>query len=119
MGKWHTMKTDWQGKSFGGITLEWNYQNEMWVELYLPGYIKKRLHRFGHLHPRRPQDSPHLAPIEKVTRTTPSPPSPDDAHKLDEKGIKRIQQICGSILWYMRAADVTTCKSLIAIGRKQ
>ena len=22
MGKWYTMKTDWQGKSFGGITLE-------------------------------------------------------------------------------------------------
>ena len=31
MGKWYTMKIDWQGKSFGGITLEWNYQNERWV----------------------------------------------------------------------------------------
>ena len=119
MGKWYTMKKYWQGKSFGGITLEWNYQNESWVELSLPGYIKKCLHRFGHPHPRRPQDSPHPAPMAKFTRMTPSPPSPDNAPKLDEKGIKCIQQICGSILWYMRSEDVTTCKALNAIGREK
>ena len=119
MGKWYTMKKDWQGKSFGGITLEWNYQNERWEELYLPRYIKKCLHRFGHSHPKRPQDSLHPAPIAKFTRTTPSPPSPDDAPKLDDKVIKRIHKIYGSILWYMRAADVTTFKALNAIGRKQ
>ena len=89
------------------------------MELSLPGYIKKCLHRFGYHHPRRPQYSPHLEPIEKFTRTTPSLSSPDDAPKLDEKGIKRIQQICGSILWYMQVADVTTCKTLNTIGHKQ
>ena len=44
MGKWYKMKTDWEGLSFGGITLKWNYHGERWVELSLPGYIKKVLH---------------------------------------------------------------------------
>ena len=46
--------------------------------------------------------------------------SGDTRHQLrDKKGIKRIQQICGSILWYMRACDITTTKELNANGREQ
>ena len=29
----------WQGKTYCGITLEWNYY-ELWVDLTMPGYIK-------------------------------------------------------------------------------
>ena len=39
--------------------------------------------------------------------------------RLDKKGIKRIQQIYGSILWYMQACGITTTKALNSIGRKQ
>ena len=113
------MKMDWARTSFGGITLKWNYDSERWVELSLPGYIEKILARFCHPQPKRPQDYPHPAPPTKFTRTTPTPPSPDESPRIDKKGIKRIQQICGSILWYMRACDITTTKALNAIGREQ
>ena len=41
--QWYIMKMDWGGKSFVGITLKWNYDGEIWVELSLPGYIEKIL----------------------------------------------------------------------------
>ena len=113
------MKMDWEGTIFGGITLKWNYEGERWVELSLPGYIDTILARFHHPQPKIPQDSPHLAPPTKFTRTKPTPPSPDESPRLDEKGIKRIQQICGSILWCMWACGITTTKVLNAIGREQ
>ena len=110
---------DWLGTSFGGITLKWNYEGERWVELSLPGYIEKLLICFKHPRPKQLQDSPHPAPPMKFTRVTPAPPPPDEASRSDEKGVRRIQQICGSILWYMRACNVTTTKGLNSIGRKQ
>ena len=36
MSQWYVMKMDWEGTSFGGITLKWNYEGERWVELSLP-----------------------------------------------------------------------------------
>ena len=103
MLQWYVMKMDWGRTSFGFITLKWNYDGERWVELSLPGYIEKILAQFRHPQLKIPQDSPHPAPPTKFTRKTPMPPSPDKSPRLDEKGIKRIQQICGSILWYMQA----------------
>ena len=119
MSKWYVVKMDWLGTSFGGITLKWNYTNERWVELSLPGFIEKLLIRFKHTRPKQPQDSPHPAPPTKFTRITPAPPPPDEAPRLDEKGVRRIQQICGSVLWYMRACDITTTKGLNSIRRMQ
>ena len=119
LSQWYVIKMDWEGKSFGGITLKWNYEGEQWVELSLPGYIDKVLARFRHPLPKRPQYSPHPAPPTKFTQTTPAPPSHDESSCLDEKGIKIIQKICGSILWYMRSCDTTTTKALNAIRHKQ
>ena len=119
MAKWYIVKMDWLGTSFGGITLKWNYVGERWVELSLPGYIENLLIRFKHPCPKQPQDSPHPAPPTKCTRVMPAPPPPDEAPCLDEKGLRRMKQICGSILWYMRACDVTATKGLNSIGRKQ
>ena len=76
MSQQYVMKMDWEGTSFVGITLKWNYEGELWVELSLPGYIDKILARFCHLQPKRPQESPHPAPPTKFTRTTPAPLSP-------------------------------------------
>ena len=117
--QWYIMKMDWPGTSFGGITLKWNYDGERWVELSFPGYIQKILTRFRHPQLKRPHDSPHPDPPTKFTRTTPTPPSLDKSPRLDKKGIKRVQQICGSILWYMWACDITTTKALNANGREQ
>ena len=43
----------------------------------------------------------------------------DESPKLDEKGIKRIQQIVGSILYYARAIDMTVLAALSTIAIDQ
>ena len=110
MSQWYIMKMDWKGTSFGGINLKWNYEGERWVEISLPGYIDNILACFIHPHPKIPQDSPHPAPPTKFTQATPAPPSPDESPRLKKKGIERIQKICGSILWYTRACNITTTR---------
>ena len=62
MSQWYIIKMDWQGTSFVGITLKWNYEGWQWVELSLPGYIDKILAHFRHPQPKRPQDSSHPPP---------------------------------------------------------
>ena len=54
----YKLALDWQGKTYCGITLEWNYY-ERWVYLTMPGYIKKFRLKFQHKMPTESVDSPH------------------------------------------------------------
>ena len=36
------MSTDWEGKNYCGLTLEWNY-TECYVDISMPGYVQKAL----------------------------------------------------------------------------
>ena len=47
-----------QGTSFCGLTLDWNYQ-EGYVDVSMPGYIAKKLKKFQHPIPAKPQYAPH------------------------------------------------------------
>ena len=44
---------------------------------------------------------------------------PDKSPKLNGKGVKRVQQIIGSILYYARAVDMTVLKALSLIAVEQ
>ena len=35
MSQCYVMKMDWEGTSFRGITLKWNYEGERWLKLFL------------------------------------------------------------------------------------
>jgi hypothetical protein len=49
-----------------------------------------------------------------------NPPSPPDATpKLYAKGIKRVQKIVGSILYYTQAVDMTVLMALSSIALEQ
>ncbi len=50
---------------------------------------------------------PILTRAEKIGTETQASFPQDNMPKLDEKGIKRVQTIVGSILYYMRAVDMT------------
>ena len=43
---------DWEGKLYCGITLEWNY-SERWVDIFIPGYIKRLRQRYEHISPKK------------------------------------------------------------------
>ncbi len=83
------------------------------------GYIKKKLQEYGHIMPKRLQTCPY-SPEPKQFGTEAQAPLPaDTTPKLDAKGIKRVQQIVGSILYYARAVDMTVLMALSSIAVEQ
>ncbi len=46
----YTISQDWEGKTYLGLTLEWDYKNKT-VDLSMPGYIEKALQCFQHSAP--------------------------------------------------------------------
>ena len=85
----------------------------------MPGYIKKKLQEYKHTMPTRVHRCPYSPEPKKFGSEAQAPLPPDDSPKLDAKGIKRIQQIVGSILYYARAVDMTVLAALGTIAIKQ
>ena len=108
----YRIKSDWTGKKYIGITLNWDYAPRE-VHLLMPGYNAKGLKRFGHKAPTKCQDSPHEhAPI-KYGATAQYATDNDTSKPLDEQDTKRVQQINGTYLFSGRAIDSPL---LVALG---
>jgi hypothetical protein len=108
----YTITTDWTGSLYCGLTLKWDYTKRI-VDMSLPGYVARALHRFQHPQPNRNQHSPHawIAPSygAKQQLTIPS----DTTDSLEPPEVTRIQEIVGTLLYYARAVDSTM---LVALG---
>jgi hypothetical protein len=116
----YTCTTDWTGQHFCGLNINWNYPRKH-VDISMPGYIETCLSRFQHALPKRPQRSPHhFAPFTfgpKGTRQYAN--APDQSKFLDKKGIKFVQSVVGSLLYYARAIDSTMLPALNDIASQQ
>jgi hypothetical protein len=66
----------------------------------MPGYVKKKMQEYGHVMKFRIQMCPYQPEPKKNVTEAQAPLPPDTLPKLDSKGIKRVQQIVGSILYY-------------------
>ena len=116
--KWYQLAEDWEGKIYCGITLDWHY-DERYVDLSIPTYIPKVLTRFGHKKPSKPQHNPYKPFPRKLGKEAQDPLPVDDSERLDLDGLKRVQQIVGSLLFYARAVDNTLLIGLSAIASEQ
>jgi hypothetical protein len=87
----------------------------------MPGYIKKKLHEYEHVMPKKVQSCPYAPEPKRFGTEAQAPLPPNSSTKLDAKGIKQVQKIMGSILYYARAIDMTVLMALssIAMGNKQ
>ena len=84
----------------------------------MPGYVSKALLRFEHKKPDKIQNSPHPhnipaygAKVQYAEQLDESPKS-----KLDKAGIKYVQQVAGTLLYYGRAVDTTILPALSLIA---
>ncbi|KAL7524496.1 hypothetical protein ACHAXR_001939, partial [Thalassiosira sp. AJA248-18] len=115
----YTLEVDWEGKLYAGISLDWHYGPDRYVDIGMPGYTLKQLIRYAHEKPRRPQHCPYSPhPITygaKVQTTLPT----DESPLLGKKDIKYIQQVVGSFLYYARAVDPTILMALASIAADQ
>ncbi len=109
---------DWMGFLYCGIMLEWDYVGRT-VDISMPGYIKKKLQEYKHLLPGRIQNCPCSPEPKQFGSDAQAPLVPDETALLDARGIKRIQQIVGSILYYPHAVDMTTLMALSSIAVEQ
>ena len=80
----------------------------------MPGYIRKKLQEYKHLLPGQMQTFPYLPEPKQFRTQAQAPLETDDTPKLDTAGIKRVQKIVGSILYYVRAVDMTVLMALTA-----
>eukprot|EP00956_Cyclotella_meneghiniana_P023795 scaffold46957_cov29-Cyclotella_meneghiniana.AAC.1 len=54
----YTVTTEWDGRRYIGITLDWDYERRR-VHLSMPGYVSKALKQFQHEMPKVKQDAPY------------------------------------------------------------
>ena len=117
LSKHYVLDTDWEGKKYVGITLDWDYPGKK-VHLSMPGYCGEALVRFGHeLRKRTDQPHPHVIPTygAKVQYAKEEDLSP----KLSPEDKTFIQQVTGTFLYYARAVDNTMLVALSAIASQQ
>jgi hypothetical protein len=108
----YTITTNWSGTLYCGITLAWNYTTRT-VDLSMPGYIAKALSKFQHIPSKRRQHSPHAwTPPEYGAKPQFTAPAHTSA-PLDPIGLKRLQEVIGTLLYYARANYSTM---LVALG---
>ena len=108
----YKITADWDGTTFCGVTLKWDYVNRT-VELSMPGYVDKALQRFCHPTPTKPEDSPHEWTQPNYGAKTQFTAAPDESPPLQKDGITRLQTLIGTFLYYARAIDNTM---LVALG---
>jgi hypothetical protein len=110
----YKVTSDWKGDRYIGIHLQWDY-NKRQVHLHMPDYVKRALTQFHHKL-RKPQNQPFPhTPIVYGTKHQYAKEN-SKSPKLDAKGKKFVQQVCGKFLFLGRAVDSTLLAPISAIA---
>ncbi|KAI2490331.1 hypothetical protein MHU86_24250 [Fragilaria crotonensis] len=108
----YTVTIDWTGTLYCGLTLAWNYKLR-YVDISMPGYVSRALHKFLHTPAIRAQHSPHAWIPPTYGATVQYAPDDDTSPSLDASALKNLQNVIGTFLYYARAVDSTM---LVALG---
>ena len=114
----YTILIDKEGKHYCGLTLEWNY-SKGFVDISMPGYVPKALLKFNHKLLNKRQYAPHTYYKPIFGKTIQYAPKTDDSPVLPTKGIRNVQSIVGTFLYYARAVDNTLHVTLNDLGTVQ
>ncbi len=85
----------------------------------MPQYVIKQLNCYTLPAPDRPQHCPFLPNLITYGKDTQAPMPTDDSPLLDNAGMKHIQLVVGSFLYYARAVDSTIFMALSNIATQQ
>jgi hypothetical protein len=104
--KYYQISCDWTGSAYYGLKLDWDYKNR-YVDLSMPGFIKASLHTFQYTPPTCPENAPHTWSPPVYGAKTQYIEEHKDSPLIPQKDIIRIQQLAGTLLYYVRAVDPT------------
>ena len=114
----YTISANWYGSLFCGVTLARDYAN--WtVYVSMPFYIDKALQKFWHPHPKRRQDAPPTWKQPVYCTKVQYEENLDNYPALPPKTIHLVQQIIGTLLYYVIAFNVTMFVALGSIAATQ
>ncbi len=114
----YKLTKDWAaGDLYCGISLRWDY-DKRWLDISMPGYIKKQLLKYEYIM-RQIQHCPYSLEPKRYRADAQAPLPQDISRKLNEKEIKQVQKIVGSILYYARAVDMIVLMVLSTIANEQ
>lgn len=116
--QYYECNTDWEGKLYCGVTLDWDYNNRT-CDMSMPNYVANALTKFQHPVPHRPQHSPYQANIPQYGATVQLTDPVDDTPVISKDRKKRIQSIVGTFLFYARAVDPTMAVALSTLASEQ
>ena len=92
----YTVTTEWDGRRYIGITLDWDYKRRQ-VHLSMPIYVTKYLKKLNHKLQKRQHQRYPSAPIIYISKKQYATPT-STASFLDNKGKKFIQQVCENFI---------------------
>ena len=113
--KHYDITIDWEGKTFCGIHLKWDYKNNH-VDLSMPKYVNKALKRFDHPDPPSPEHSPHPWTAPKYGQKVQYAKILEKNTNLTPKQRKLLQEFIGTFLFYARAIDNTMLEPIGTIA---
>ena len=116
--QYYKTTVDWEGNNYLGLRLDWDYLREH-VDISMPGYIKKVLHKFKHIVPAKPQHAPHKWTEPVYGKHQQLAILEDKDPILPPDKIKEVQQITGSLLYYARAIESPILPALNEISHRQ
>ena len=118
LNKTYKTSSEWEGKRYIGLTLEWDYINRF-VHVSMPGYCDKACQRFQHARPTKPQHQPypHVEPTYGAKQQFAQ--DDDQSPTLSKEDKTFIQEVVGVFLYYARAVDCTMLAALGSLASQQ
>ena len=114
----YKISTDWEGKLYCGLTLNWNHK-QITFTIPIPNDVSKALHKFQHKIPKQSEDAPYPAARIQYGAKTQYIDGQEQEPILSTKGKTKIQQIVGTFLFYSQAVDATMMTALIELSGQQ
>ncbi len=116
--KTYNLTKGWMGNLYCGICLDWDYTNHT-VNISMPGYIEKNLQQYSYIASKQVQKCLYMPAPKRFGSKAQAPLPSDSSPKLDKAGIKKVQKIVGSILYYALAVNMTVLMALSTIAANQ
>jgi hypothetical protein len=114
----YTISINWEGSLYLGLTLKWDYVKRS-VVLSMPGYVREALHRFEHLAPLFPQDTPHQWNQPTYGAKVQYAEDHDRSTLLEPNNVTFVQRVVETFLYYALATDPTMLVALGSIAASQ
>jgi hypothetical protein len=114
----YSISGDWKGSAYCGLTLDWDYKNRT-VDLSMPVYIKAALYKYQHAAPTRPAHAPHTWNPPVYGAKTQYEENEATSPALSDKDVSKLQQLTGTLLYYVRAVDPTLITPINVLASEQ